>query len=186
MPSIAPTRLPALAVAWPLGLSAVLAAFPFGSVATATAPRQEAASGTAAASDRLKLLNEVMHQVQIAKPEAATTAATALVDTGITPAELADLVDANDLGARFDRVMTRGRGLEGFATLAATLEQMLRQGRLDLARRPAPLGGGRVRDAGAAEDARDRRHGEADRRGEADRGDGALRGAAAVCGPAEA
>ena len=136
MPSIAPTRLPALAVAWPLGLSAVLAAFPFGSVATAAAPRQEAASGTAAASDRLKLLNEVMHQVQIAKPEAATTAATALVDTGITPAELADLVDANDLGARFDRVMTRGRGLEGFATLAATLEQMLRQGRLDLARRP--------------------------------------------------
>jgi HEAT repeat protein len=137
MPSIAPTRLPALAVAWPLGLAAVLAAFPFGSPAIAAmAPRQDSAAGTAAASGRLKLLNEVLHQVQIAKPEAAAQAATALMDTGITPAELADLVDSNDLGTRFDRVMTRGRGLEGFAAAAAQLEQMLRQGRLDLARRP--------------------------------------------------
>jgi HEAT repeat protein len=134
MPSIAPTRLPALAVAWPLGLAAVLAAFPFGSPAIAAmAPRQDSAAGTAAASGRLKLLNEVLHQVQIAKPEAAAQAA---MDTGITPAELADLVDSNDLGTRFDRVMTRGRGLEGFAAAAAQLEQMLRQGRLDLARRP--------------------------------------------------
>lgn len=137
MPSNASTRVPALAVAWPMGLAAVLAAFPVALTATAVAaPRQEASSGTAASADRLKLLNEVLHQVQIAKPESATQAASALVATGITPAELADLVDSNDLGARFDRVMTRGRGLEGFAASAAQFEQMLRQGRLDLARRP--------------------------------------------------
>ena len=137
MPSIAPTRVQALAVAWPVGLAAVLAAFPFGStVVAAPAPRQEAASGTAASAERLKLLNEVLHQVQIAKSDAATAAASALLATGITPADLADLVDTNDLGARFDRVMTRGRGMDGFAASAAQLEQMLRQGRLDLARRP--------------------------------------------------
>lgn len=137
MPSIAPTRVQALAVAWPVGLAAVLASFPIaGSALAASAPRQESTSGTASSAERLKLLNEVLHQVQIAKPDSATAAASALVATGITPAELADLVDANELGARFDRVMTRGRGMEGFAASAAQLEQMLRQGRLDLARRP--------------------------------------------------
>jgi len=131
MPPTVPARVLLAASALLLAAPTVLT----GLAVASAAPAQDA-TATAAASERLKLVNEVLHQVQVAKPEAASDAATALLATGITPAELADLIDTNQLGERFDRVMTRGRGLDGFSTMAAELEQAVRQGRLDLARRP--------------------------------------------------
>lgn len=108
-------------------------------MATSFAAAQAAGGAAAAASretDRLGQLRNFLHLVQIARPDTAAAQLEALFDGGLTAAELAKLVDENDLADRFDRAMTRARGMAGLEELAPRIEQMLREGRLELAREP--------------------------------------------------
>lgn len=100
--------------------------------AASSAPGAAAANAT----DRLGQLKQFLHLVQIARPDLAAAQYEALVDSGVTASELARLVDDNDLADRFDKVMTRARGMQGLEEIAPRLEQSLREGRLELAREP--------------------------------------------------
>lgn len=117
-------------------------------VALAASPVGPQAGESTTAGDDEKLdakataVKQFLHYINIAKPEAAVSEAQALLDGGLTAADLARIVDGRNLGERFDAVMIRGRGMEGVADLAIRFEQMLRDGRLELAREP-----GRIADA---------------------------------------
>jgi len=85
----------------------------------------------------LRQLKQFLHLINIAKPEAAAELGQAMLDGGLTPAQLATVVDDDrEFAIRFDTVMTRGRGMAGVNELASRFEQMLRDGRLELAREP--------------------------------------------------
>ena len=101
--------------------------------------RQDGASATGDLASKLTGVKQFLHYINIAKPDAAASQAQALLDGGLTASELATIVDENELATRFDEVMVRGRGMEGVSDLAIRFEQMLRDGRLELARQPARI-----------------------------------------------
>ncbi len=111
-----------------------------GLVTPVHAQADSAPATTAPANDKLvKLLpqlKEFLHLIQIAKPDVAASQAQAMLDAGLTASDLAVMVDENDLAERFDKAMTRARGMSGLEDLAPRFEQMLRDGRLELARQP--------------------------------------------------
>lgn len=128
-------------------LFATLTATTVTTAATAvnSAPRQDGAhadgksAGDANLASKLTGVQQLLHYINIAKPDAAASQAQALLDAGLNGAELATIVDENDLAERFDEVMVRGRGMNGVDQLAIRFEQMLRDGRLELARQPARI-----------------------------------------------
>ncbi|MDZ4829789.1 MAG: HEAT repeat domain-containing protein [Phycisphaerae bacterium] len=105
----------------------------------ANAPLTMASTMPTKNADRLQQIKQLLHLINIAKPDVAASQAQALLDGGLTAADLATLVDENDLGERFDKVMSRGRGMTGVEELAQRFDQMLREGRLELARQPARI-----------------------------------------------
>ncbi|HMN97175.1 MAG TPA: HEAT repeat domain-containing protein [Phycisphaerales bacterium] len=92
--------------------------------------------GPAAGATPRRLLEDFLHYVRIARPDLAAANATALFDRGISDAELADLVDENDLAARVESTIRLGRGMEGVGDLVAEFETRLENGRRDLGRDP--------------------------------------------------
>ena len=104
-----------------------------------SASNSNSAAGAQQGPTKLQQVKQKLHLINVAKPDVAAAQAQALLDGGLTSSELATLVDDNDLGARFDEVITRGRGMIGVDELAQRFEQMLREGRLELARQPARI-----------------------------------------------
>lgn len=109
------------------------------SLSLALAQDGGADAGSAKLESKATGVKQFLHYIMIAKPESAASEAQALLDGGLTAADLATIVDDRGLADRFDNVMVRGRGMAGVADLAIRFEQMLRDGRLELARQPARI-----------------------------------------------
>lgn len=97
------------------------------------------AADTAGAKSKIQGVKEFLHLINVAKPDVAAAQAQALLDAGLTASDLATIVDENGLAERFDQAMARGRGMDGVSNLAQQFDQMLRDGRLELARQPARI-----------------------------------------------
>ena len=85
-------------------------------------------------ADQTRLVGDFLHYVLIAKPDLAEAAGRQLFESGITDAQLAELVSENDLGDKFDRSLSRGRGMAGVGPMVTEFEKRLEEGRLELAR----------------------------------------------------
>jgi len=97
------------------------------------------ASAIPAAADRQRNLEDFIHYVVIGRGDLAGAAATALLDSGISDSELADLVEESGLTERLDRALVSGRRLQGTEAQVAALRSRLQQGRFDLATDPARI-----------------------------------------------
>ena len=89
-------------------------------------------------ADRTKLVESAqlfVHNVMIAKPEAAVAAANALLAQGVQPSDLAAAIDGADLGKRIDDAFRRSRRMAEVADASAALETKLEAGRQLLARK---------------------------------------------------
>jgi hypothetical protein len=84
--------------------------------------------------DRGQALDDFIFYVLTAKPDMAAGFGRTLLDSGITNAELAELVDAHGLGKRVEEALRRGRRMEGVEDLLADFETRLERGRQDLSR----------------------------------------------------
>lgn len=93
-----------------------------------------ASAGHCMALDNREHLNDFIHYVMIAKPDLAKAHVQKLFDSGITDAELAELVDENIDVERLERAFSRGRAVGDLENVVAQLESRVEQGRLDLAR----------------------------------------------------
>lgn len=85
-------------------------------------------------ADQARLVDDFLHYLLIAKPDLAEASATALFDSGITDAEIAEIVRERDLGDKAERAISRGRGMAGVGPMVTRFEDALEDGRLSLAR----------------------------------------------------
>jgi hypothetical protein len=111
-------------------------------VPPATASGQDAppAAAVAATAGRITAQAELFaHNVMIAKPDVAMTAAQALLDDSVSAEDLAAAVDGGDLGSRLEAAFRRSRRAGELAALASALEAKLEQGRRSLARQIARI-----------------------------------------------
>lgn len=92
-----------------------------------------------AAAGQLRNLEDFIHYVVIGRGDLAAAAATALLDSGISDADLADLVDESGLSDRLGRALVSGRRLQGVEDQVAEIGARLRRGRFDLATDPAQI-----------------------------------------------
>ena len=102
-------------------------------VASAQAPSD--ASG-ASAQDPTALMKDFLHYVRIAKPDLASASAKALLNSGISDADLASIVIDNDLEEKLISVLRRGRQMPGVSDQVAEIEVRVEDGRMALARNP--------------------------------------------------
>ncbi|MCA9284846.1 MAG: hypothetical protein KDA22_06520, partial [Phycisphaerales bacterium] len=107
-------------------------------VAQAAPVQDDSASGGTrpGQASELRLLEDFLHYLRIAKPDLAAASAQSLFETGISDAELAALVDERGLNDRVDEVLRVSRGMEGAEDLIADFESRLEQGQRDLSRDP--------------------------------------------------
>ncbi len=91
-------------------------------------------AGSALAQDNRSHLNDFVHYVMIAKPDLARAHIESLFDSGITDAELAELVDQSMDASRFESALRRGRAVLELESTIAQLESRVEAGRLALAR----------------------------------------------------
>lgn len=95
---------------------------------TAPAPAQADSGAT-------QLLDDFVHYALVAKPDLAAANAQALLDSGITDAELAKLLDEGKVTLeKFDRAVSRAQLVPELADIVAELARRVEAGRLDLAR----------------------------------------------------
>ena len=88
-----------------------------------------------AESDPAQLLDDFVHYSLVAKPDLAAANAQALMDSGITDAELARLLDEGKVTLeKFDRAISRAQLVEELTDIVAELARRVEAGRLDLAR----------------------------------------------------
>jgi hypothetical protein len=111
--------------------------FAFTPALTAAAMPEPGVQQSAAGQQRN--LEDFIHYVVIGRGDLAGAAATALLDSGITDSELADLVDESGLAERLDRALVSGRRLQGTVSQVAELRSRLQRGRFDLATDPARI-----------------------------------------------
>lgn len=84
-----------------------------------------------------QLLDDFVHYALIARPDLAAAKAQVLLESGITNAEMADLIDEDrTLVERFDRAISWAQFVPELEDIAADLAQRIEKGRLDLARQP--------------------------------------------------
>jgi CheY-like chemotaxis protein len=114
--------LHALAVGGALAVALV----PAGSLLAAAPVVQDA--------DRTRMVDDFLHYVLIAKPDLAEAAGRKLFDSGVTDAELADIVREGQLEGKVERALSRGRGMADVGPMVMRFETSLEQGRMDLAR----------------------------------------------------
>lgn len=99
-------------------------------------PTFAASSGTIVRqdADQARMVDDFLHYVLIAKPDLAESTGRSLFDSGITDAQLAEVVRSEGLGDKVERALSRGRGMAGVGPMVTRFEDALEQGRLDLAR----------------------------------------------------
>lgn len=108
-------------------LGGVLAAAVLALASAAPAPAQDESPG--------QLLEDFVHYSNIAKPDLAAAYGQRLLDSGITCAELAGLLDEGEFSLdRFDNAIRRMMLIPEMETLVAEINRCVEQGRLDLAR----------------------------------------------------
>jgi CheY-like chemotaxis protein len=96
-----------------------------------------ASAGPASAQDETpaQLLEDFVHYSLIAKPDLAAAYGQRLLDSGVTCAELAKILDEGEMSVdRFDNAIRRMIVIPEMESLAAQISQCVEQGRLDLAR----------------------------------------------------
>lgn len=87
--------------------------------------------------DPQELLNDFTHYAMVGHVELATAYAQALIDSGISNADLAILLDEGKVTVkRFEDAIARAHMVAELEAVAAELERRVEQGRLDLARDP--------------------------------------------------
>ncbi len=87
--------------------------------------------------DTAQLLEEFIHYTLIAKPDLAAAYAQRLLQSGVTDAELADVLDEDrTLNERFETAIGKAQRVADLEAIAAELERRATEGRLDLARDP--------------------------------------------------
>jgi CheY-like chemotaxis protein len=87
-----------------------------------------------------QLLEDFVHYALIARPDLAVASAEALMDSGLTNAELAVLLDDGPVTQdRFDRAVLRSQMVDEMADSVAELARRIEEGRLDLARDDARI-----------------------------------------------
>ena len=119
----------------PLALATVMGGWTLPAVAQDDAA---AAPATDGGSDSVKLVQSAqlyVHNVMIAKPEAANAAANALLADSVEPSVLAMAIDGADLGKRMDDAFRRSRRMAEVSDASAALETKLESGRQILARK---------------------------------------------------
>jgi hypothetical protein len=99
-------------------------------------PPATVASASVQPDQRLRDLESFIHFVIVGRGDLAAAAGQSLLESGVTPAQLAGLVDENDLGGRLDAALIGGRRLQGAEPIVGALAVMVEQGRLDLATNP--------------------------------------------------
>ena len=112
--------------------------FAFGSTAAAPAAAAPIAAPTPTIvqdAEATRQVEDFLHYVLIAKPDLAEATGRSLFDSGITDAQLADVVRSEGLGDKVERALSRGRGMAGVGPMVTRFEDALEQGRLDLARK---------------------------------------------------
>ncbi|UCD75471.1 MAG: hypothetical protein JSV91_00850 [Phycisphaerales bacterium] len=88
-----------------------------------------------AESDPAQLLDDFVHYALVAKPDLAAANAQALMDSGITDADLAKLLDEGRVTPeKFDRAVSRAQLVTELTDVVAELARRVEAGRLDLAR----------------------------------------------------
>lgn len=98
-----------------------------------------ATSSTAAVAfpDPTELLNDFTHYALIANVELASASAQSLLDSGVTNADLAVILDEGKVsGERFDRAVARAMMIPELENYASELAKRVEDGRLDLSRDP--------------------------------------------------
>lgn len=126
-----------------LPLSAMLVA----TALVASAPTTLAQDGGAAASADAgmqeglkKAIGDFVHYVLIGKADLAQAAAEAALGMGASDADMAVVVDSNDLGERLSRAVARSRAMGGVSDLATKIENSVENGRRELSRDQARIG----------------------------------------------
>lgn len=87
-------------------------------------------------TQRLELLRDFIHYVKIARFDIASDLGTRLIDTGISEEEFVDLVEQSREQQRFEEAIAAGLRVPVLEPVAAQLEMMFREGKLDRARNP--------------------------------------------------
>jgi HEAT repeat protein len=87
-------------------------------------------------TQRLELLRDFIHYVKIARFDIASDLGTRLIDTGISEEEFVDLVEQSREQQRFEEAIAAGLRVPVLEPVAAQLELMFREGKLDRARNP--------------------------------------------------
>jgi hypothetical protein len=106
------------------------------STSTAQAATAYAQPESDAQAQRLELLRDFIHFVKIARFDVAADLGTRLMDTGITDEEFVDLVEQSREQQRFEEAIAAGLRVPVLEPIAAQLESMFREGKLDRARNP--------------------------------------------------
>src|SRR5687767_1943703 len=84
-----------------------------------------------------EFLDNFTHYALVAKPDLAAANAQALINTGISNAELAILLDEGKVTLkRFDEAVLRAQRIPELEAIASELALRVEQGRLDMARDP--------------------------------------------------
>lgn len=120
----------------PRTLSSILAA-----AAVATCLTVPAFAQNDAAS-RQRNLESFIHYVIVGRGDLAASSANALIASGITDEELAQLVDEAGLASRLDQALIGGRRLDGAEAIVGDLSVRVERGRFELA-----TDGNRIKDA---------------------------------------
>jgi len=124
-----------LALVMPVGTAALLPEI-------APAAMARAPLAAAPSTDQGRLLEDFLHYIRVARPALARSNGEALLDTGISDAELAMLVDSRNLAERLESTLRLGRAMAGVEDIVAQIESRVERGRQELSRDPA-----RVREA---------------------------------------
>lgn len=106
------------------------------STSTAQAATTFTQPETDAQAQRLELLRDFIHFVKIARFDVAADLGKRLMDTGITDEEFVDLVEQSREQQRFEEAIAAGLRVPVLEPIAAQLESMFREGKLDRARNP--------------------------------------------------
>lgn len=117
-------------------LSLTLLAGTLGVLPTTSAYAQGAAQPENGQEEQLQLLRDFIHFVKIARFDVAADLGTRLLESGIGSEEFVDLVERSREQDRFDEAVAAGLRVPVLEPIAAELESLFREGKLERARNP--------------------------------------------------
>lgn len=135
-----PQRVVAVSALLTLWVGATAHAQGVGAAPPASKPAAAGASGSAVSgSQTAQQVDQFLHFILIARPDQAQVAGKAILGSGISDADLAQVVDGMNISEKLEKAIRRGRAMEGVGPLVGEFEVKLERGRRDLARDSARL-----------------------------------------------